>query len=153
MTAAVDDGFSVQDLATTAQEFQTESQKPDELWVERLRNIPIGQSFTVNRPEGETVRQFKKRINRAAMVHWKTLEWKTRDTNLPDGVEATHFSAKIKTIDTKKKAEAEAKAALAAQNTQNGTQEGQQTTNGQTSTTDSSTEGAEAAGPRRANRG
>ena len=126
MTQTVDDGFSIQDAKTTTEEFKTETQKPDELWVGRIAPIPVGASFTVNRPESETVRQFKKGINRAAMVapNFKTLEWKSKDTNLPDGVEPTHFVAKIKALDTKAKAEFEAK----GQNAQNGTQEAAETT-------------------------
>jgi hypothetical protein len=135
MTQVVDDGFAVQDLQTTVKEFQTEAQKPDELWVTRLTPIPVGQSFTVNRPEGESVRQFKKRINRAAMAppNFKTLEWKSRDTNLPEGVEPTHFVVKIRALDLKAKAEHEAK----LQNPQNGIQEAAQTTNGTGSAQDS----------------
>jgi hypothetical protein len=133
--AIVDDGFKVNDVPTTLKEFQTETQKPDELWVARLTPLAVGQSFTINRPEGESVRQFKKRINRAGMAppNFKTLEWKSKDTNLPEGVEPTHFVVKIRALDLKAKAEHEAKQ---SQNGQNGTQEASEPPNIDVSATD-----------------
>jgi hypothetical protein len=124
MTMVVDDGFSVKTPEEVASDplFLSESQKPDALWVERLKDLPVGAAFTVNRQaDTENVRQMKKRINKAAMVHWKTLDWKTSETNLAAGKEPIRWTVKIKALDTKKKSEAEAKLR------QNGTQEAQQT--------------------------
>lgn len=126
MTQTVNDGFGVQDEKVTREIFATESSKPDELWVSRLAPIPVGQSFTANRPESETARAFKKRINKAAMVHFKSLEWKARDTNLPEGVEATHWIAKVKAIDLKAKAEAEQRATTQTQTSPNGSNTAQE---------------------------
>jgi hypothetical protein len=93
----------------------------DKVWVDRIGGIDVGKSFKIRRPEMETQRQFKKRINRAAASSFRTLEWKALDTNLPDGVEARNFVAKVKAIDLKAKAEHEARAA-ASQNGQNAPQ-------------------------------
>jgi hypothetical protein len=120
----MDDGFSVltEEEAAADPLFLSESQKPDPLWVERLKELQVGAAFTVNRQvDVENVRQMKKRINKAAMVHWKTLDWKTKETNLPAGKEPIRWTVKIKALDTKRKAEAEAKLR------QNGTQEAPQT--------------------------
>lgn len=147
---AESEGFQVYDSSATAkmEEFKTESQKPDPIWTERIGPIPVGASFTVNRPNGETVRAFKKRINRASMVHFKTLEWKSKDTNLPDGIEATHWVAKVKALDLKAKAEAEARIAANAQNGSETPQEAAQTTEPENAAQDTSEE-TTAVGPRR----
>jgi len=93
--------FTVYDPSETKNldEFKSASQIPDALWVDRTRNLPVGSSFTANRPDSESVRAFKRKINRAAMVHFKSLEWKSRDLNLTGDNEPIHFIVKIKAQD------------------------------------------------------
>jgi len=86
--------------AKALDEFKSASQIPDPLWVDRTRNLPVGAAFTANRPDSESVRAFKRKINRAAMVHFKTLEWKSRDLNLAGDSEPVHFIVKVKAQDT-----------------------------------------------------
>ena len=139
-----DDGFSVATVEETAANplFIAESQKPDELWTQRIASLPVGASFTVRRQEGESVRQLKKKINKAALVHWKLLDWKTKETNLTAPNEPTNWSVKVRALDLKEKAKADAKAA------QNGTQKAAQPTPEPNPTPEPSQEDAAAVGAR-----
>jgi hypothetical protein len=124
------DTFEVFDAKATAENplFKTESQKPDPIWTDRITPLAVGYSFRVTRPEGESVRQLKKRINRAAGVSFKTLEWKPEDQNV-DSQDAKRFVVRVKALDLKAKAAAEAKA---RQNGQEAPSQTQQTTEGET---------------------
>lgn len=108
--------------------FKAEEKKPDETWTQRISGVALGSGFRVHRTEGESTRQLKRRINAAAgseAAGFKTLEWKPEDRKLPDGFPASYI-VKVKAIDLKAKAEAEAN----RQNAQNGTSQGQETTDG-----------------------
>jgi hypothetical protein len=113
--------------------------------VENLKDLPVGSGFRVRRDEGETARQVKRRVNAAAAVHFKELLWKPEQVNLPINVEPTSWVVKVKSLNTKKKAEAEAKA---RQNGQEGTQEAAQTTPPAESTTPPSNQPTPPSGPR-----
>jgi|SRR5215469_3004609 len=151
------DDFKVFDAAETKTlaEFQTATSTPDKVWSDRIAPIPVGASFTINRPADETQRAFKKRINRAAMVSFKTLEWKSRDGALPDTVEPTHWLVKVKALDLKAQAAAKAAAEKAA-NGQAGVQtSGEASSEPQTPETgeNGSQEGSEPATAQRGPRG
>ena len=90
--------------------FQQTVTGPDTEWVENLKDLSVGSGFRVRRDEGETARQVKRRVNAAAAVHFKELLWKPEQTNLPANQEPTSWVVKVKSLNTKKKAEAEAKA-------------------------------------------
>ena len=159
MSETVDSEFVVYDAAETKTlaEFQTATSTPDEIWSKRIAPIPVGASFTINRPADETQRAFKKRINRAAMVSFKTLEWKSRDGSLPDDQEPTHWLVKVKALDLKAQAAAQAAAIKAAQspvstNGQDASNSPTEATSEQAASADGSQEGTEvpaSAGPRR----
>lgn len=104
----------VRKLTTTAR-----TKEIDSIWAGRIQTLGIGQGFKTSRPETETVRQFKKRINGAAGSVFRTLVWTTLDPKQPEGVEPSKFLAKVSAIDTK--AETEAKNAVASESSQNGT--------------------------------
>lgn len=142
------DTFEVFDPKTTAENplFKTESQKPDPIWTDRITPLAVGYSFRVQRTEGETVRQMKKRINRAAGVSFKTLFWKSEDQNVPEGQEPKRFIVQIKALDLKAKAEFEKKLAQNGVN-QPSTEPPANVTSD--SAPDGSAEGASAQGPRR----
>jgi hypothetical protein len=125
------DTFEVFDEKATAENpiFKTESQKPDPIWTDRITPLNVGYSFRVTRVDGETVRQLKKRINRAAGVSFKTLEWKPEDQNV-DSQDAKRFIVRVKALDLKAKAAAEAKARQNGQEAPSqtqGTKEGENT--------------------------
>lgn len=141
--------FTLLDKAEADAIFLTDSQKPDPVWVQRFSTMPVGQAFRIARPNTENVRAFKKRINRAAAVHFKTLEWKSMDTNLPEGVEPSHFTTKVKSLDLKAKAEFEARAANTSQNGMNGTSEPSTPSEPTPSTPESPTTEEAPSGPRR----
>lgn len=130
--------------------FKTEQQLPDPVWAERIGKLAVGAGFRMHRPEGETVRQLKKRINRAAGVTFRTLDWRPEQKNLPEGQEPSSFVVKVRSLDLKAKAEAEEKAkAATAQNGSGSPQEAQQTTPENPGTP---TPPEEATGPRAARR-
>lgn len=92
----------VKKLTTTARKKEI-----DQTWAGRIQTLGLGQGFKTSRPETETVRQFKARINLAAGSVWRTLDWTTLDPKQPEGVEPSKFLAKVKAIDTKGQSEAQ----------------------------------------------
>lgn len=86
-----------------------EKTPPDPVWTARIQPLTVGTGFRVHRIEGETVRQLKKRINKAAGVSFKTLEWLPEQKNVAAD-DVTSFIVKIRALDLKAKAEAEKKA-------------------------------------------
>lgn len=100
------DAAEVRKLTTTAR-----AKEIDMTWAGRIRTLGIGQGFKTSRPETETVRQFKRRINAAAEYSFRSLVWTTLDPKQPEGVEPSKFLAKVQAIDTKAQDEAAAKAA------------------------------------------
>src|SRR5215469_9308639 len=116
--------FETFDPATIAAmpQFKTVVTGPDEIWVNRIASIAVGGGFRVHREEGETSRQVKRRVNAAADVSFKQLMWKPEQTNLPEGQEPRSWVVKVKSLDLKAKAAAEAK------NASNPSQDGQQLT-------------------------
>lgn len=113
------------------------SKEIDATWRDRIATIGLGKGFKTIRPETETVRQFKKRMNAAAAAAHRTLEWTTMDKNLPEDVEATHFVATVKAIDT----------SVPEKSTETAT--GEATDNGNSSNEEGTTETAPAAQGRR----
>lgn len=106
--------FEIQDVATVKKLTSTARAKEiDPTWAGRIRPLGIGQGFKTSRPDTETVRQFKARINRSAESVFRSLTWTTLDPKQPEGVEPSKFLAKVQAIDTKGQEEAAAKAAAA----------------------------------------
>jgi hypothetical protein len=95
------DAATVKKLTTTAR-----SKEIDMTWAGRIRTLGIGQGFKTTRPETETVRQFKRRINAAAEYSFRSLTWTTLDPKQPEGIEPSKFLAKVQAIDTKAQEEA-----------------------------------------------
>lgn len=91
----------VRKLTTTAR-----TKEIDMTWAGRIQTLGLGQGFKTTRPETETVRQFKKRLNIAAGSVFRTLVWTTLDPKQPEGVEPSKFLAKVAAIDTKAQDEA-----------------------------------------------
>jgi hypothetical protein len=77
------------------------SKEVDMKWAERIATLPLGKGFKTTRPDTESVRQFKKRMNAAAAHSKRTLEWTTLDPKKdPNAVEEPkQFIAKVKAID------------------------------------------------------
>jgi hypothetical protein len=77
------------------------AKETDMVWAERISHLTLGQAFKTTRPDTETVRQFKARLNRAANHSGRTLDWTTLDPiKDPNSVlESSKFLAKIKAID------------------------------------------------------
>ena len=98
------DASEVRKLTSTAR-----AKEVDPTWVGRIRTLGIGQGFKTTRPDTETVRQFKARLNRSAEAAFRSLDWTTLDPKQPEGVEPTKFLAKIRAIDVKGQEEAAAK--------------------------------------------
>ena len=109
MTTDKYEEFDATQIAAMPQ-FATSKTGPDQTWIDRIANIPLGAGFRVYREEGETPMQLKRRISAAAKQSFKELTWKAEQVNLPEGQHPTSYVVKIKAIDTKGKAEAEAKA-------------------------------------------
>lgn len=103
--------FDKETLATLTP--KSEASMPDPVWSERIGSLPVGNGFRIKRQEGETVRQLKKRINRAAGVTFRTLEWYPEQKNVATE-DVTSFVVKVRALDLKAKATAEAKAEEAA---------------------------------------
>jgi hypothetical protein len=120
---------------------KAEVDKVDHTWAARIRSLPVGHGFRARRDDSETVRQFKARLNRSARFVFKELDWFPEHKNIKPEDE-TSWVVKIRSHNVK----AEADAAAKAQNAQNGTQEGQQTTEGENPTQDGSQE--QPSGPR-----
>ena len=96
----------------------------DQGWAERIGTLTLGQAFNTVRPETETVRQFKKRLNAAAAASYRSLDWTTQDPKQPEGVEPKRFLARIKAIDANAQKEAlAASSANGTAQTGNGTAE------------------------------
>ena len=121
MAEAQFEAFDPQQIAAMPA-FQTIVSGPDQVWVDRIKNIPVGGGFRVHREEGESARQVKRRVNAAADVSFKQLMWKPEQINLPEGQEPRSWVVKVKSLDLKAKAAAEAK------DRQNGPSQGQQPT-------------------------
>lgn len=126
---------------------KTQEDKIDREWAERISTVPVGAGWKMTRPEEESQRNFKRRINAAAGVSYRTLDWYPQETNLPAGTDAKTFVVRVKSIDLKAKQAAEA---ATAQNSQNGTSNGQQPAGETPSGPNSSPEGEVAGGRRRA---
>jgi hypothetical protein len=124
--------------------FQNAKSGPDQTWVDRIANMPVGAGFRVYREEGETPMQMKRRISTAAKVHFKELEWKPEQIDLPQGQNPTSWVVRIKAIDLKAKAEAEAR-----QNGSNASAQPPQTTSTTSTDTSTSDTAETAGGPRR----
>jgi hypothetical protein len=90
------DAATVRKMTTTAR-----TKEIDMTWAGRIRTLGIGQGFKTSRPDTETVRQFKQRINRAADYSHRSLDWTTLDPKPTDGSEPVRFLAKVKAIDTR----------------------------------------------------
>lgn len=106
--------------------------KVDHEWADRIATVPVGAGWKMTRPEEENQRNFKRRINGAAAISFRTLDWYPQETNLPPNVEPKTYVVRVKSIDLKAKQAAEQQAAqqsgaAAAQNSQNGTSEPQHT--------------------------
>jgi hypothetical protein len=99
------DVAEVRRLTTTAR-----TKEIDMTWAERIGKLTLGQAFNTQRPDTESVRQFKKRINAAAGHTFRSLDWTTLDPKQPEGVEPKRFLAKVKAIDIKAQQEASQKA-------------------------------------------
>jgi len=108
MTEEKFESFDPQQIAAMPA-FQTVVTGPDQIWVTRISGIAVGGGFRVHREEGETARQVKRRVNAAADVSFKQLMWKPEQTNLPEGQEPRSWVVKVKSLDLKAKAAAEAK--------------------------------------------
>ena len=122
----------VRKLTTTAR-----SKEIDMTWATRIGNLTLGQAFQTERPDTESVRQFKKRMNAAAGHTFRSLDWTTLDPKQPEGVEPKKFLAKVKAIDTKAQKEAQEKAQT------------EPSANGTTETGEGTSETTETAQPRR----
>lgn len=112
------DAAEVRKLTTTAR-----SKEIDMTWAGRIRTLGIGQGFKTTRPETETVRQFKRRINAAAEHSFRSLTWTTLDPKQPEGVEPSKFLAKVQAIDTKAQNEAASTETASTDSSANGTAE------------------------------
>jgi len=108
--------------------------KIDQVWVERIRNVPLGAGFRITRPADEDQRNLKRRINAAAEMAFKTLDWTPEQTNLAPNVQPTSYKVRVKSHN--KVAEA-----AAAQNSQNGTSQPPVTMEQPNSTPDTPNEG------------
>lgn len=112
--------------------------KIDQVWVQRIQQVPVGAGFRITRPQDEDQRNLKRRINAAAEMAYKTLDWTPEQTNLPPNVQPTSYKVRVKSYN---KAAEEA----ARQNGTGGSSQAPQTTVDTTGTTDTSNDG-EAAG-------
>ena len=122
--------FEVLEIAEVRKLTRTaRSKEVDTVWRDRIATLALGKGFRTQRPETETIRQFKKRMNAAAAAAHRTLEWTTMDKNLPEDVEATNYVATVKAIEVVKEEPAETASGEA---TDNGTEKEQE---GSTETT------------------
>jgi hypothetical protein len=94
--------------------------KIDRVWADRISTLPVGHGFRARREEGESVRQLKRRLNAAAGVSYRELEWFPEQKNVkPEDV--TSFVVKVRSLNIKKQREdAEKKAAAEAAKSTNG---------------------------------
>jgi hypothetical protein len=130
-----------------------EIDKVDHVWAQRIKTLDVGQGFRGRRDESETARMYKLRLNRAARFVYRELEWFPEQKNVkPEDV--TSWVIKIRSRNVKGEAEAIAKAKEEAaqlatsQNAQNGTVQGQQTTEQSETVNGSSDQPETASGPR-----
>lgn len=120
----------------TAATAKATADKIDPMWKQRIEGLPVGGGFKLTRTESETQRALKTRINRAAEASYRELAWYPQSGLLADGKPGSYV-VKVKALDLKAKAEAEA-----SQNGQSGTSQPQQTTEGENGATDTSDENA-----------
>ena len=129
--------------------------KIDHEWAQRISTVPVGAGWKMVRPDEESQRNFKRRINAAAAAppSFRVLDWYPQETNLPPNVEPKTYVVRVKSLDTKGKAAYEAaqtsQNGTAAQNSQNGTSEPQQPAGVDQNTPNTSPEGETAERRRR----
>jgi hypothetical protein len=120
--------------------------KLDHEWAQRISTVPVGAGFKIIRPDEEQQRNFKRRINAAALASGRTLDWYPQETNLAPNVEPKTYVVRVKAHD---KTKTYAGPAAISQNGQNGASQPQQTTEEASSTTESSEETPAAQGRNR----
>jgi hypothetical protein len=115
--------------------------KLDHEWAQRISTVPVGAGWKMIRPDEEQQRNFKRRINAAALASGRTLDWYPQETNLPPNVEPKTYVVRVKAHDkTKTYAGPNANGVATAQNSQNGTSEPQQPAGEEPSTPSTSEE-------------
>jgi len=125
---------------------KAEIDKLDHVWAERISTLPVGHGFRARRDDSESVRQYKRRLNAAAKFSFRELEWFPDHKNIKPEDE-TSWIVKIRSLNVK--AQREAEEAKNGQDARKGTQEAQQTTEGENTGTENPNENAPV-GPRRA---
>lgn len=118
----------------TAATAKVPESKVDETWKNRIATLQIGGGFRIHRTEAESTRQLKTRINRSSLATGRKLAWYPQSGTLADG-KPSSYVVKVVAINV-------------PQNGQEGTQEGQQPSEGENTGTESSEENA-SVGPRR----
>jgi len=115
------EGFiSTEEMA--ALKAKEEEDKIDREWAEKISTVPLGAGWRMTRPDDESQRNFKRRINAAAFVSFRLLDWIPQETNLPKGQDPKHYVVRVKSFDIT------AKNAAEAASRQNGPKESPQTT-------------------------
>jgi hypothetical protein len=115
--------------------------KLDHEWAQRISTVPVGAGWKMIRPDEEQQRNFKRRINAAALASGRTLDWYPQETNLPPNVEPKTYVVRVKAHDkTKTYVPGQNGQTTTSQNGTAGTQESQETTEEQNGTPDTSTE-------------